>query len=177
MNVVKNGRPVLFGMGEVHEPVRVRKPVRHSTIIRKAREAAIARVWRPEWGNRPTGFGAARWRPEWGRRPVWFGAPQWNGAWGAQPAWWFAHQTAQTLPQPDEPDDSQPSNGSQPDGTPTPSGSSSDTSAAAAAAPGAEPATAPAGGMSTLAKIGIAAGAVAVVGGTIAVIKAASSKK
>src|SRR5271166_1989286 len=125
-----------------------------------AHQAVVARAWRPEWGNRPTGFGAAQWRPEWGSRPAWFGARRWRDEWGAQPAWWDTHLTVQQDdPQPPTPSDASPdpSTSTPPSGAP---------SSPTAAAPGAGPATASpsAGdsstkpGLSTLAKVGIAAG-------------------
>ncbi len=111
MNLQYRGRPVPeLGVGAFpvpHPPVRelVRRPAppRRDPIRIAAREKVVARAWRPAWGTRPVGFGAARWRPEWGNRPVWFGATQWKREFGPQPAWWAAHlATAQSDPPDDD---------------------------------------------------------------------------
>ena len=119
MNLQYRGRPVPeLGVGAFPaRPVEIRElarrpapPVRRAVAspLRLAHERVIARAWRPAWGARPVGFGAARWRPEWGNRPQWFGARQWRREWGAQPVWWIEHLiTMQSDPPDDSPDDSQ----------------------------------------------------------------------
>jgi len=149
-----------------------RHPVVSTAIRAAAHEAVLAHAWRPEWGTRPAGFGATQWRPEWGARPVWFGARRWRREWGFQPAWWAAHQTVMDTPQPD--DSTTPSDGSpaSSDGSPAPTDGS-------APADGSQSptTTAPSGGLSTLAKVGIGVAVVAVVGGTVAAISANGGKK
>jgi|HubBroStandDraft_2_1064218.scaffolds.fasta_scaffold108334_2 hypothetical protein len=194
--IFRNGQPIVgvglnFQAGWRPAPPRVGVVRRPSPPAIHAHETAALRAWRPEWGNRPVGFGAVRWRPEWGARPVWFGARQWRYEWGAQPPWWNVHiNVQQDDPQLSVPDDAPPdpsTNGAAP--TPSPAASPTSSGAVPASAPSTAAATAPdagAGpaavdttkpGLSTLAKIGIAGGAVVVVGGTIAAIIAASSKK
>src|SRR5208282_3364100 len=147
MNTVfLNGRPLsagAFGVGAtfpIHPAPPVRRPAPPNPARARAREAVLARAWRPAWGGRPPGFGATRWRPEWGNRPAWFGARQWRREWGAQPAWWGAHLTVQQDAAPYEQDDSQPSDGADPA---LPAASSSTPAAtpdpAAAATPSAGP--------------------------------------
>ena len=196
--IFRNGRPVV-GVGDRFQdnrrpapptfpPIRRPAPPRPVSPAIRAHETVIARAWRPEWGGRPVGFGAARWRPKWGARPAWFGARQWRREWGAPPAWWGAHITVQQDAPPDDQDDDTQSPAPSDAATPAPSTPSTPSSDAPAppstlpttAAPDAGPA--PDGhhakrGLSTLAKVGIAAGGVVVVGGTIAAIVAASGKK
>jgi hypothetical protein len=145
-------------------------PTVNAAIRAAARETAVARAWRPEWGSRPRGFGATEWRPEWGARPAWFGTRRWRGEWGPQPAWWEANLSVQQSV-PDDGDDSQAdASGS------APADSAAPTDSAAAAADAGPPAdTKP--GLSTLAKVGIGAAAVAVVGGTVAVLSSTKGKK
>lgn len=141
----------------------------------RAHETALARAWRPQWGQRPVGFGAAQWRREWGARPAWFGARQWRREWGAEPAWWGAHLTVQQTEPP--PDDSQPAG----DGSSAPANGTPASATAPDQAPITPDASAPIAsdvkpGLSTAAKVGIGVGVLAVGGGIVAVVRASGKK-
>ena len=155
-----------------------RHPAVVAAIRNAAHEAALAHAWRPEWGRRPAGFGAAQWRPEWGTRPAWFGARQWRREWGAQPAWWAAHQTALATPQPDPPSTAgtTPAATASDSNTPDATVPAADASAAPTTTP-TDAAATPSPGLSTPAKIGIGVAVVAAVGGTVAVLASSSGKK
>jgi hypothetical protein len=177
--VRRNGRPLSagpFGVGVPAPPVERRPapPVRRPAPPARARhDAILARVWRPEWGTRPPpGFGAARWRPEWGTRPAWFGARQWRREWGAQPAWWGAHLAVaeQDDDSYDDADSSVAPTAPSPAAAASPNAPTAPDGAGPAAAT-APPVTEKPRGLSTLAKVGIGAGIVVVVGAIAAIVK------